>query len=104
MPRSRHDIARDTVQRYGHARQWTQRIPGGTTRPPAEFDGQALFAGVIVELEHADDPCVALEIAMDHLAEDPTYYDKLATIHHEQERNPSSGGRQARIASRIRNW
>ena len=33
--------------------------------------------GIEVEMEHTDDPKVALKIAMDHIKEDPKYYDKL---------------------------
>ena len=33
-----------------------------------------LELGAIVEMEHTDDPEVAVEIAEDHLAEDPSYY------------------------------
>lgn len=83
---SRESIAERAVHRHGSKRSWKQRIPGGTTKPPADFDPIALYRGVIVELEHTVDPCVALEIAMDHLDEDPQYYGKLATIHTE---NPS---------------
>ena len=36
--------------------------------------------GIVVEREHTDDPDVARKIAMDHLVEDPLYYDKLATL------------------------
>jgi len=78
---SRESIAERAVQRHGSKRSWKQRIKGGTKRPPADFDPIALYRGVIVELEHTVDPCVALEIAMDHLDEDPKYYGKLATIH-----------------------
>jgi hypothetical protein len=34
--------------------------------------------GIEVEMEHTDDPKLALKIAMDHIKEDPKYYDKLA--------------------------
>jgi hypothetical protein len=34
--------------------------------------------GIEVEMEHTDDPKMALKIAMDHIKEDPKYYDKLA--------------------------
>lgn len=34
--------------------------------------------GIEVEMEHTDDPKLALKIAMDHIKEDPQYYDKLA--------------------------
>ena len=33
--------------------------------------------GIEVEMEHTDDPKMALKIAMDHIKEDPKYYDKL---------------------------
>lgn len=39
--------------------------------------------GIKVELEHTDDVFTALEIAMDHLTEDPKYYEKLKTIESE---------------------
>lgn len=58
-------------------------IPGGRAAgmSPRQFPRAQLKRGLRVELEHTDDPEVALEIAMDHLAEDPRYYTKLATIH-----------------------
>jgi hypothetical protein len=33
--------------------------------------------GIEVEMEHTNDPKVALKIALDHIKEDPKYYDKL---------------------------
>jgi rubrerythrin len=33
--------------------------------------------GIEVEMEHTDDPKIALKIALDHIKEDPKYYDKL---------------------------
>ena len=36
-----------------------------------------LKKGVEVEMEHTNDKRVALKIAMDHIKEDPKYYDKL---------------------------
>ncbi len=58
------------------------KIPGGLAdkKNPSDFDKEALKEGVRVELEHTSDPAIALEIAMDHLTEDPAYYKKLATI------------------------
>lgn len=50
-------------------------------RKPSDFDRAQLRRGTKVEMEHTTDPSVAREIAMDHLAEDPDYYKKLATIH-----------------------
>jgi len=43
--------------------------------------------GMHTELEHGSDVVTAMEIAMDHLAEDPNYYIKLQTI----EKPESSG-------------
>lgn len=63
---------------------WKDRIPGGKAdkRTPADFDPVALAEGVEVEREHAGaDTALAMEIAMDHLVEDPKYYEKLRTIH-----------------------
>jgi len=39
-----------------------------------------LFKGIKVEMEHTTSRAVAKEIAMDHIYEDPKYYDKLASI------------------------
>ena len=39
-----------------------------------------LDKGEKVELEHTDDKAVAKEIALDHLYEDPKYYDKLEKV------------------------
>ena len=44
---------------------------------PDEYDPAELGKGVQVEMEHTDDPKVALEIAMDHLQEIPDYYTRL---------------------------
>lgn len=54
-------------------------IPGGLAegRSPSEFDPAQLRAGIEVEREHTNDTAIAREIAMDHLVEDPHYYDKL---------------------------
>jgi hypothetical protein len=41
---------------------------------------EQLQKGVRVEMEHTSEMMVALEIAMDHLFEDPFYYDKLANM------------------------
>lgn len=61
---------------------WRDRLPGGLAdkKSPADFDAQALNKGLRVELEHTSDRTTAMEIAMDHLTEDPKYYDKLEKI------------------------
>lgn len=57
-------------------------LPGGLAdlKTPSDFDSEALAKGISVELEHTDDKDLAQEIAMDHLTEDPNYYDKLSFI------------------------
>jgi len=45
-----------------------------------------LTKGIKVEMEHTKDRDVAKEIAMDHLFEDPNYYNKLSKIHREGEK------------------
>ena len=61
---------------WAHGRE---RVPGGLAQGmrPEEFDPAALRRGIEVELEHTSDRRVAMEIAMDHLVEDPDYYEKL---------------------------
>jgi hypothetical protein len=41
---------------------------------------QQLKKGIGVEMEHTNHPSVAREIAMDHLAENPYYYDELSKV------------------------
>lgn len=78
------------------ARTAKDRIPGGLgdKKEPHDFDAVQLDKGVEVELEHTDDREVAREIAMDHLTEDPGYYDKLEEVEREarlvQPRPPSA--------------
>lgn len=70
------------------AASFRDRIPGGLAdkRKPGSFDPKALAKGIRVELEHTKNPNIAREIAMDHLTEDPHYYDKLEKI----ERRPKA--------------
>lgn len=62
---------------------YRESIPGGRASGmrPRDFDPGQLAVGTRVELEHTGNARLAREIAMDHLAEDPDYYIKLATIH-----------------------
>lgn len=58
------------------------KIKGGLAdhKKPSDFNPKALAKGMRVEREHTDSKQVMKEIAMDHLTEDPNYYDKLETI------------------------
>jgi len=42
-----------------------------------------LKKGIKVELEHTTDESIAREIALDHLAEKPDYYDRLEKVESE---------------------
>lgn len=55
------------------------RLRGGQAdrMSTGDFDPVALAKGTLHEMEHTDDPDIAEEIAMDHLAEDEGYYEKL---------------------------
>lgn len=72
----------------GDARPSSDRLAGGRAdgRSPRSFSAAELRAGTRVELEHTSDPSLAREIAMDHLAEDPLYYQRLKKIHTERRR------------------
>jgi len=45
----------------------------------------AIEKGIKVEMEHTADEKIAREVAMDHIFEDPKYYDKLADMENESE-------------------
>lgn len=51
-----------------------------------------LIKGMKVEIEHTKDKKVAQEIAMDHLYEDPKYYDKLKKIENKEATGAGSSG------------
>jgi len=47
----------------------------GDNKSPTEFDPDQVLMGLKVEMgEHTDDPMVAMEIVLDHLSEDESYY------------------------------
>jgi len=58
------------------------KVPGGIgdKKKPSDFDPKQIAKGKKVEMEHTNDPALAEEIAVDHLTEDPAYYDKLEKI------------------------
>lgn len=68
------------------------RLPGGLgdRLSPKQVSRRQLRKGIKVEMEeHTVDPRIAQEIALDHLAELPDYYDRLETI--EPHHNPAGG-------------
>jgi hypothetical protein len=55
-----------------------------------------LMKGIAVEREHTNEVNLAMEIAMDHVAEDPKYYDKLEKIEsHKEESKEATGAASA---------
>jgi len=75
------------------------RIPGGKAagRKPSDFDREQLRLGTRHEMEHTRDRTKAREIAMDHLAEDPSYYTHLSEMESrvEEQRLRNALGRDA---------
>lgn len=53
---------------------------------PSDFDFEQLRMGIEVEMEHTDDPYIALEITLDHLTEDGDYYTRLDEMESEAEK------------------
>jgi len=55
-----------------------------------DFDKEQLAKGTKVELEHTDDESLAEEIASDHLAEFPNYYEELEKMENKLKREKKS--------------
>lgn len=72
----------DVLNKITTDNTWEDELSGGLAdkKNPNDFNKKALEKGMRVEMEHTDDEKIALEIAMDHLTEDPKYYDKLELI------------------------
>jgi hypothetical protein len=58
------------------------KMKGGIAdkKQPKDFCPKQLSMGVKTEKEHTNNMWTALEIAMDHLSEDPKYYTHLADM------------------------
>lgn len=65
------------------------QLPGGYGDDvlPSEHCLRQVFKGIQVEMEHTDDPSMALEIALDHLAEFPDYYSRLSDLEDEAKKD-----------------
>jgi hypothetical protein len=59
----------------------------GDEKSPLEFDPDQVLKGLSVEMEHSDNPMIALEIALDHLTEIPDYYDRLEKMEADAKEN-----------------
>ncbi len=75
--------------------KWREQIPGGKAKgmKPSDFDAVALAKGTLEEVREHGDFLVAVEVAMDHLTEDPAYYRKLAKI---EKHNPKRRRKKAK--------
>ena len=49
----------------------------GDNDSPTKYSRDVILKGLGVEMEHTDDPLIAIEIVLDHLNENPKYYDYL---------------------------
>lgn len=60
-------------------RKWRAPVAGGLAdaREVASFPREEVIRGLLVELEHTEDPWMAMRIAMDHLSERLDYYERL---------------------------
>lgn len=58
---------------------WIDTLKGGIgdNKLPSDFDKEELLKGVKDEMEHTNNPHIALEIAIDHLTKEPNYYSKM---------------------------
>ena len=66
-----------------------------------------LMKGIKVEMEHTNSVDVAMEIAKDHLFEDPNYYDNLKKIEATEATTTASSGQYstpAFVAKNDKNW
>lgn len=70
----------DQIEQLSQEKEETgDMLAGGLAddKVAGEFDPEQLTMGLKVEMEHTDNPMIALEIAMDHLAEISDYYTHL---------------------------
>lgn len=69
----------------------------GDGKSPLEFDPEQVLKGMKVEMEHSDNPMIAIEIVLDHLSEIPDYYDYLDDMEKEAgvgEENPEGDDKE----------
>jgi len=69
------------------------QVPGGLAdeKDAVDFNSQQVMIGMGIEMEHTDDPKIALEITMDHLMEIPDYYTRLDKMEKEAEAEGGEG-------------
>lgn len=82
-------VSKDWARKNGYSEHIKEELDVKTLSPEAiaklhdisidEINNQ-LAKGIEIEKEHTTDPKVAREIALDHIKEDPKYYDKLKKV------------------------
>lgn len=66
---------------YMATRNGGQLVGGkGDQKLITDFSPDQIAKGISVEMEHTNDPRIALEITLDHLAENDRYYDVLEQV------------------------
>jgi DNA-directed RNA polymerase subunit RPC12/RpoP len=87
-----YNTLKGTIDKYKDAfmrQDAGQKLASKLVREESKIDKDKLSQikkGIEVEMEHTDDPKIALKIAIDHIKEDPKYYDKLAKAGLEEEK------------------
>jgi DNA-directed RNA polymerase subunit RPC12/RpoP len=87
-----YNTLKGTIDKYKDAfmkQDAGQKMAAKLVREESKIDKDKLSQikkGIEVEMEHTNDPRIALKIAMDHIKEDPKYYDKLAKAGLEEEK------------------
>lgn len=59
----------------------------GDEKIPTDFNPDEVLKGIEVEMEHTNNPKIALDIALDHLTEIPDYYTRLNAMETDAETN-----------------
>jgi hypothetical protein len=82
------NVIEDMSSKDASSDSWQDKMTGGLAdkKKPKDFDSDALEKGIKVEMEHTNDRQVASEITMDHLSENPKYYDYLEDMEDKMEK------------------
>jgi len=78
-----YNTVKGTIEKYKDAfmkQDAGQKMAAKLVKEESKIDKEKLSQikkGIEVDMEHTNDPKIALKIALDHIKEDPKYYDKL---------------------------
>ena len=75
---------------------WKDEMPGGLAdkKTPKNFNQKTIEMGMKIEMEHTNDRHLATEIVMDHLIENPKYYDYLEKMEYNMNKSPLPKGKK----------